>query len=258
VVYDPDMRRLFSFAVIAGALVLPAIALSVTGGCSSGDTTPAPDAGGGHDAGDGGVVTTVLHPDAAPLPGETECKVTEVTGMTEVAQHLPICTPIHYPTNPPAGGPHWGIWASYTKYTQPVPHEMLVHDEEHGGVILFYRCAGDCPDVRAALEASFENTSDTFCLTTSLTPLARVILVPDPDIASPVAAAAWGATYVATCIDRPSLDKFILDHIGRGPEEVCGDGEDPAAVEAICNADGGDGGDGGGDGGLDGGDAGGG
>ena len=37
----------------------------------------------------------------------------------------------------------------------------------------------------------------------------------------PLAAAAWGATYQASCVDRPSLEAFVRDHYAKGPENLC-------------------------------------
>ena len=47
------------------------------------------------------------------------------------------------------------------------------------------------------------------------------------------AAAAWGATYTATCIDVPSLRAFANDHYGHGREVLCTDGVDVASMP-VC------------------------
>lgn len=178
--------------------------------------------------------TTTLHPDAAALPGEAECTVVVTTGIPVAsASHLPTCTPIKYSTNPPSGGNHWGIWATYTEYTAPVPREMYTHNLEHGGVVLSYRCQGPCPEIKAALEEAQKGATDPFCVTNG-PPATRVVLTPDPDLPTPIAASAWGATYTATCIDKASLGAFIATRIGHGTEMLCADGVDPAPVVAGC------------------------
>jgi hypothetical protein len=192
---------------------------------------------GGIDAGgaDGGEIVVTLHPDAGPLPGESTCTVVETTGTPIPCRfHLPICTPIRYPTNPPSGGDHWPLWAAYRKYTQTVvPREMFVHDEEHGAIVLLYRCAGACPEVVAALSSVFDAfPPDPLC--TSPGPPARLVLTADPDLPTPIAAAAWGATYTATCIDTDSLTQFMLDHYAQGPEDFCSDGVDVDGTVGAC------------------------
>jgi hypothetical protein len=167
--------------------------------------------------------------------------VVEVTNIPEPDfTHLALCTPITYATNPPSGGNHWPEWAEYTEYTYPIPREMSVHDLEHGAIVLSYKCAGSCPDVVAALNMVFANEVDPLCLASGPGPLGRMVLTPDPLLDTPIAAAAWGATYTATCIDLPSLQAFANAHYGQGREDFCTNGWDPQSV--VCTDGGADGG----------------
>jgi len=214
---------------------------SLTAGCSSG----AADSGG--TGGNSVPTTTIAHPAATPLPGESVCTVTEVTGIPEPDfNHITPCTPLTYATNPPSGGNHWPIWAAFEKYTVVVPREMTVHDLEHGAIVFSYRCADTCPDVVAALSTVFDGMADPLCLSIPGSPPARVVLTPDPDLDTPIAAAAWGNTYTATCIDIPSLRAFANAHYGQGREPLCTAGWDEQAAPLCPSADGGDGGDSGG------------
>lgn len=233
------MRRNHARAVAKTAFFLvsaaAAAALVPAGGCG-GDGT-----GGGGGAGN----TTVLHPDAPPLPGETECKVVQVVNIEiDDAQHVGTCTPVKYATNPPSGGNHWPQWAAFKKYSDPVPREMYVHDLEHGAIVLAYRCQGACPDVVAALGEVFDSLTDDAC-PGAPGPSARVILTPDPLLDTPIAAAAWGATYTATCIDVESLKAFAKANYAKAPEDFCTEGVDvtgvdPCAVQMDGGADGGE------------------
>ncbi len=216
-------------------------------GCGSDESSAAQGGTGGQDAG-GGPTTVTLHPDAPPLPGETECKVVVTMGIAVPnVEHVPACTHVEYPTNPPSGGDHWPVWAAYKAYQTPVPREMYVHDQEHGGVVLAYRCADACPEVVSALEAVRTGVAtDPLCAIAGLQ--ARVILTPDPELDHPIAAASWGATYVATCIDPPSLSTFVDQVYGKGTEATCAQGrdiEDPASGAPNCGGAGGGGGSGG-------------
>jgi hypothetical protein len=209
-------------ARFAGALLLLVGAPLLGGACGDGGGGGA----GGVTGGTGGISTT-LHPSAPPLPGESACTVVEVTDIPETsASHVATCTSLTYATNPPSGGDHWAIWAAFREYTRPVPHEMLVHDLEHGAIVLLYRCADGCPDVVAALDSVFKSQADPLCLGIPGGPPARMVLAPDPALETPIAAAAWGATYTATCIDKDSLQKFVNDHYGHGPEQLCTNGTD--------------------------------
>jgi len=225
------------------AAALPALVLAAAGsGCGESTFDDAADAGGADaDAGDAAhQVSVTLHPDAAPLPGETKCEVVVTHGIKiPGAKHVDPCTPVKYATNPPSGGDHWPIWAAFKAYTIPVPREMYVHDMEHGGVVLAYRCSGACPDVVAMLTDVEETTkADPACIQAGIK--ARVVLTPDPKLETPVAAAAWGSTYVATCLDPASLKQFVKDSYGKGTENICGGGLaiDELDGGALC-ADGG-------------------
>lgn len=214
---------------------LPLVICAATSGAVAWSCGTSPSgtggSGGGGDGGSGPVVTT-LHPDAAPLPGESTCEVVVTTGIpVSGAVHVPACTPVAYDTNPPSGGDHWPIWATYAKYDGVVvPREMYVHDLEHGAVVLLHRCEGaepSCAEVEAALGAAYDGaTSDPLCTSGAH---ARLILTRDPLISTPIAAAAWGATYTATCIDPPSLAAFVASRYAKGPENTCAAGKDVAA-----------------------------
>lgn len=172
--------------------------------------------------------TEVLTPTAPPLPGQTECRVVMTTNIVVTgAVHVETCTPVSYATNPPSGGNHWGQWAAFKKYKVPVPREMYVHDLEHGAVVLSYRCDDDCPDVVAALEKVFDEVAgDPLCVSAGGGVKARLVLTPDANLETPIAASAWGATYTATCIDTASLAKFVSANYGKGPETTCYAGQD--------------------------------
>jgi hypothetical protein len=232
-------RWLRGAAVLASAIVPVVLAAAIQPGCGS--TTVEVDAGDDAkpDAGAEPVVT-VLTPDAPPLPGQTKCEVTITTEIPlETATHVEVCTDLDYPTNPPSGGPHWGVWAAFGTYNVPVPREMYVHNMEHGGVLLLHHCEGACPDVLEALDdARMVATGDPKCLQVPGGPTERVIVTPDPELDVPLAAAAWGATYRATCIDPVSLRDFVKKRYDKGPESTCAQGKlvgDPDGGAPDCD-----------------------
>jgi hypothetical protein len=225
-------------AVVVGAALAPLpFAATLTQGC--GGTKVEGDAGtGGGGGADAGATTTVLHPDAPPLPGQSSCDVTITTNIPVTkAIHVTPCTHVDYATNPPSGGDHWGVWAAFGSYDVPVPREMYVHDMEHGALILLHACDGACPDVVAALaQARDAVAGDPLCLQIPDGPTERVITTPDPLLDAPIAMAAWGATYTATCIDVPSLRAFAKAHYGHGTETLCAQGQYSGdAVTQLCS-----------------------
>jgi hypothetical protein len=105
---------------------------------------------------------------------------------------------------------------------------------EHGAVVLAYDCpsASACPEISGPLEAfAAAYPEDTRCIGTGRRH--RLIVVPDPTLDIPVAAAAWGHGYRAHCVDDPSLRAFVDAHYGLAPEDFCSPGIDRSA-EGWC------------------------
>ena len=48
-----------------------------------------------------------------------------------------------YNTVPPTSGPHWDAWSDCGFYNYPLPDELLVHNLEHGNIIVSYNLTGD-------------------------------------------------------------------------------------------------------------------
>lgn len=208
----------------------------VSAACGSdGDADPSPSSV------DAGIDRLAAHPDVgaevvAPANDaaadvdltfpDAACNVVAQMPPLETAAHVPEGTAITYSTNPPSSGSHYPIWANFKEYDHPVADGYLVHSMEHGAVVIFYDCDPNAcvapPGVLDALRA-VRNAVPT---DPSCDPAirVRVILAPRPANDVPIAAAAWGATYKADCVDAPSLSKFITDFYAKAPENFCSPG----------------------------------
>jgi hypothetical protein len=154
-----------------------------------------------------------------------QCPVQIQKVANEGAQHVPVGSQLTFASNPPASGPHYPYWGRWAVHSSPLPRGNYVHNLEHGGVALLYRCRDACPEIVAGLRAVMDaQPQDPSC-----TPpiRSRIVLTPDPDLDVPVAAAAWTYTYRADCVDAPSLSAFIRDHYDQAPESLCADGSVP-------------------------------
>jgi hypothetical protein len=49
-----------------------------------------------------------------------------------------LTTKAHWTTFPPSGGSHYRLWATWGFYRTPVNPRKVVHNEEHGGVIIWW------------------------------------------------------------------------------------------------------------------------
>ena len=163
------------------------------------------------------------------IPGAS-CNAQERNVATQDSPHVdPSAGPIAWLTNPPSSGPHYPTWARWGAWPS-VPRGYWLHSLEHGGVAMLYRCpSGVCEPVRDALVAAANGIpTDRACMPDDAAPArVRVVITVDNEIATPVAAAAWGWLYRADCVDAPSLRRFYADHAGRAPEDFCADGSYP-------------------------------
>ncbi len=144
--------------------------------------------------------------------------------------HTPQCSP-NYTNNsrPPASGCHSPGQASYGIHEEPIPHELQVHNLEHGAVIIQYRTSGVLgvgdalvEDLRGLVNR-LRGEDARYC---------RLILAPYPfPFAVPgrtaaetdnalIALTAWGRIDLLREYDELRIRKFIDAFINRGLEKV--------------------------------------
>jgi len=183
---------------------------------------PAPDGPGEGDA--GCAASEPPNVDAAQK-GDASCPAAIDSPPLIPAVHVPVGSAIPWCSNPPSSGWHYPIWAAYQAYDTPVPRGYYVHDLEHGAIVFLYNCGNaGCPDVVAALHsAAAALPNDPLCDADAGVRV-RAVITPDPLLDVPVAAAAWGWTYKAQCVDLAALTAFARQHYGQGPEDFCTNG----------------------------------
>ncbi|MGE0784844.1 MAG: DUF3105 domain-containing protein [Sandaracinaceae bacterium] len=164
----------------------------------------------------------VTHPDAPPIPPASECTVTTARSPATDRTHVDPCSELTYPLDPPAGGTHFGVWADFGVYDEPIELGFLVHSLEHGAVALLYDCESDCPEVTDAFARIAATIDDPLCRDHPM--LRRIIIAPNPGQEAPIAAVAWEHRYTATCLDEPSLAAFVTEHYAHAPENLCAPG----------------------------------
>ncbi|HEU4407364.1 MAG TPA: DUF3105 domain-containing protein [Polyangiaceae bacterium] len=178
----------------------------------------------------------------APEPG---CAApVEASHPIEGARHVPTCSArVAYATNPPSSGDHYPQWAAFGSYREAVPAEFLVHNLEHGAVVIAHNCPGACPPADAACPgrcAAAVAEAEALAAAYGPDPRCaapvrnRFVVTPMPTLDVPFAAAAWGHTLRAGCFDRAAFLRFAEAHYARGPEDVCADGIDPFAAGPPC------------------------
>jgi hypothetical protein len=168
-------------------------------------------------------------PGSSPPSGHAAgaCAARQESPEVEGETHVRTCRPVSYRSMPPSSGIHYDSWAAYRTYTEPVPWGFLVHNLEHGGIVISYRCEGGCPDEVAQAQALIDELPVDGLCTSDVK--RRIILVPQPELRTRWAASAWGNTLAADCFDRGAFQGFITQYYAKGRENTCYDGVDLSA-----------------------------
>ena len=113
-------------------------------------------------------------------------------------------------TVPPTSGRHWNGWVSCGFYTDPVPDERIVHNMEHGNIIVHY----NLPD--AAQVAELRDAYDAIGQTTAWGVARPYDRIP----AGTVALTTWGVRDgPMNGVDQGRIERFFEAYSGKlGPE----------------------------------------
>lgn len=111
-----------------------------------------------------------------------------------------------YNSKPPTSGPHRAQTANWGSYDERVDDETLVHNLEHGGIVIHYKDLSDARvDRLSALADRFDN---------------GVIAQPNPDITKPIAMTAWRTLRTCDGFSEPVVEDFIATFCNKGPEKL--------------------------------------
>jgi hypothetical protein len=127
----------------------------------------------------------------------------------EGRDHVPDGTPVQYGADPPASGPHFARWAETGFHTDPIPYELLVHNLEHGQIVIYYdpvRLSNETAEALGELTSRHSGTWD------------GVLAVPRPDDQYELILTAWTYRMHLEEYDAELVDAFVDAYRGRGPE----------------------------------------
>jgi len=132
------------------------------------------------------------------------------------------CGTSPYSSLPAASGPHWNGPANWGVYTAPQIETQLIHNLEHGGVVIWYD-----PD---ALDASGVEELSRYVTTqvsSGISGRFKFILSPwggAEELPAPIVATAWRWILELDEADTEMLDAFAREHYGVAPEPNGGPG----------------------------------
>ncbi|MFV2063155.1 MAG: DUF3105 domain-containing protein [Chloroflexota bacterium] len=118
---------------------------------------------------------------------------------------------------PPSSGLHYPSAASYSISAQPVPAGNWLHNLEHGGIVILYRCADqqECGEAASLVrgEVSSRASDGAFGQV-------KIVGTPYQDMDTPWTAVAWRRTLPLEEFDAEQLLAFYERYVDRGPERA--------------------------------------
>ena len=114
-----------------------------------------------------------------------------------------------YHTIPPTSGPHWDAWSDCGFYNFPLPDELLVHNLEHGNIVVSHNLTDD-----AEIDA-LRQAMDEIPLAAEFAIVRRYHEIPE----GMVALTAWGVLDRMVGVDAERIAAFFAAYPGNtGPE----------------------------------------
>lgn len=123
-----------------------------------------------------------------------------------------------YSSTPAASGPHWPQPLGWGIYSTAVPQEPVIHNLEHGGIVVWYQADQVSAEQIEELEAWTRswNGSERY----------KVLVAPwgEGDFGHPMAILAWTWLLNLDEVDTNLMDAFVDQHYGDAPEPGGGPG----------------------------------
>jgi hypothetical protein len=134
-----------------------------------------------------------------------------------VGRHIGQGRGLPQQNRPPSSGLHYGSAARYTVTAQPVPTGNWLHNLEHGGIAILYRCADsqECAETAGLVQrevgsiASEGNYGQV-----------KIVGTPYQEMDTPFTAVAWRRTLPLESFDAEQLLAFYDRYVDRGPENA--------------------------------------
>jgi len=130
-------------------------------------------------------------------------------------------SPIEYNSVPPSSGPHYDPLVPWAALDGPRRYEELIHNLEDGGVIIYYQCEEECPELVAQLTEVAESFWG------NARPRNHVVLAEnDPtfsindgqplhqDMGAKIALVAWGRILRLDEFDDAAIRQFVSRYVG--------------------------------------------
>lgn len=125
-----------------------------------------------------------------------------------------------YTSLPATSGPHWDSPANWGAYSTPQSESQLIHNLEHGGIVIWYDAGLDAEQVAELANYVDAQTAQ------GVAGRYKFILTPwdGDDLGSPIVVTAWRYLLPLESVDTGAIDDFAREHYGQAPEPNAGPG----------------------------------
>ncbi len=130
-----------------------------------------------------------------------------------------------YNSEPPSSGPHYsdqGAPTPWGVYTEELPDEVFLHNEEHGGVVMTYNPKLLPADQLKKLQNLFAPPYSNKTFSPS-----KAIVTPRSKDTHAIEIASWTYTLNLDQYDEATLIKYYYQHEGKSPEPAAGPNNTP-------------------------------
>ena len=198
-------------AVVAAGIVVGVI-FAVSGGGGNGG-----DSAGSSDVKAAMTAAGCTIRDVKPLP-----PTKNVNSGGYHADSPTLTTKVKWSTDPPSAGGHYPLWAVWNFYRAPQNPRQVVHNEEHGGVIMWW--GPKVPASQIDLMEKFYRESPNSMLGTPYAKLGNKIALTawTGDPAKYYRNGNYGIGHIAICprFDETAFKAFRDAYRGKGPEGI--------------------------------------
>lgn len=200
---EPPKSDNTALFIIGGIVLLAVVVLVALLAFGGNKPTPTPEPGAPASAGD---ISVAIDPEAQ-VRNFPDLGSAHLTSGQKVSDLVPG----GYNSNPPTSGPHLPTWSNWGVLNDRQQDELLVHNLEHGGIVMFYDCPQGC--------TTAVNTLATYARRYPAQNFTGILLAPRPlPNGARISLSAWGNQLLLKTVDVDKINKFIAQFIGKGPE----------------------------------------
>ena len=137
---------------------------------------------------------------------------------TQAGSHVAEGSAINYPSYPPTSGAHYPAPAPWGTSESALPEGRFVHNLEHGGIVILYKCPAD----QSACSSLKQQLQDVFKQLPAEKQFREVKAVSSPydRMDHQIAVLAWGWIDELDQVNADEITRFYQAHVDHGPEAV--------------------------------------